>query len=147
MKATEALEKTIKDFKNKMDSMEIEIIEKNKVITQLGDKIKILENRKEAHQLNEKQYDDELKKVEEKIDTYYFNYILDKEKGINIYPNMFCEKCNIKLRLRDYELGKHMEQVHRFFRCTIEPDCTFEGESYLARKVHIKEIHRRKNKF
>ena len=58
--------------------------------------------------------------------------------GIIIYPNMFCEKCNMKLRLREHELGKHMKQVHRYFRCEIDPDCRFEGESDLARKVHIK---------
>ena len=71
---------------------------------------------------------------------------LPKNRPVHIYPNMYCEKCKVKLRLRDnFELREHMEKVHRIFRCDW-PHCEFGAESKHERSIHIKEIHRKKNK-
>ena len=75
----------------------------------------------------------------------YCNEIFAKEYGIHIYPNMYCEKCKVKLRLKHgIDLRKHMEKVHRIFKCDYDYTCEYEGESDHARKLHIKAIHRRK---
>ena len=157
VKTSKALENNIEDMKNKIEIVEKELIEKEKVIIELGEKIKVLEDRNDTYKLNETITDNKLNTIEEKIDEKivvidslkesmdYCDKMLDKKCGINIYPNMYCENCKIKLRLRDgWDLRKHMESVHRIFKCDIDSKCEYEGESDLARKIHVKEIHRRK---
>ena len=56
---------------------------------------------------------------------------------VKIYPNIYCEKCKRKLRLvDDKHLTKHMESVHRIFKCY---KCDHVAESDRGRNLHIKE--------
>ena len=140
MKATEALENNMKDLKNRMEFVEKELKEKNNAIIELGDKIRELENINETYKLKETMYDEKINTLQEKIDEKnpiidslkenmdYCDEILAKEFLIHIYPNMYCEKCKLKYRMRDErELEKHMESIHRIFKCDFDftQNCEF----------------------
>ena len=61
--------------------------------------------------------------------------IFTYKSGIHINPNKYCEKCELKFKMRDdCEMGKHMENVHRNFKCDFgfSLNCECVGESNHA---------------
>ena len=136
----------IEYLENKMEKNEHDTNELNKKFfeaqTETFSNLETSINEKVMEKLD--QFQEQFEKTSETVDFLkdtmdYCNEKFVEKFDMQLYPKMFCEKCKKKLRLAHFgQLDKHMENVHRIFKCLL---CEFISESERGRTIHYSKIH------
>ena len=134
-KEIEAKDHKLSKLKEKLEETQKDI--KDSVYDTVEDKFYVVERELEDNIRDTKNMKENMKNIKENLD--YCNEKFAETLNIRIYKTHNCAHCHTRIRmLDDAEFKKHMEGVHRIFKCD---QCDFKSENERARTIHKKKTH------